>query len=306
MNSQQDSRVSIIIPHLNQPDFLGRCLAALAPQVEAEPGADVIVVDNGSRQMPEKLCAAFPFVRLASEHVPGPGPARNRGIALSGAPILAFIDADCLPHPRWLATILAELRTRPEIMVIGGDVRIGAADPQRLTMLEAYESVFAFRQKEYIERMGFSGTGNLAMRRAAFEQVGPFGGIEVAEDRDWGRRATRSGFAILYVPAMIVYHPARSTFEDLRRKWDRHVSHDFEELPAGLGAKVRWLGLACAILASGVVDIRKIIASDGLKRWRDRALAALVLLRIRAYRAWRMAYLLVSPPRDGSRSWNRS
>jgi len=73
--------------------------------------------------------------------------------------------------------------------VVGGDVRIAVANPRRLTHLEAYESIFAYRQQEYIETMGFSGTGNLAVGREDFERIGPFAGIEVAEDRDWGRRA---------------------------------------------------------------------------------------------------------------------
>ena len=68
-----------------------------------------------------------------------------------------------------------------------------------------------------------------AMRRSAYGAVGPFGGIELAEDSDWGHRATSMGYAIGYVPTMIVYHPARQSFADLCTKWDRHISHDFTE-----------------------------------------------------------------------------
>ena len=109
---------------------------------------------------------------------------------------------------------------------IGGDVRIAVTDPMRFTQLEAYESIFAYRQEEYIRKFGFSGTGNLAMHREDFELVGPFAGIKVAEDRDWGRRAKALGLQIQYVPDMIVYHPARVTFSELYKKWDRHIAHD--------------------------------------------------------------------------------
>jgi len=47
------------------------------------------------------------------------------------------------------------------------------------------------------------------VKRSVLETVGPFAGLEKAEDRDWGRRATAMGYEITYVPQMRVYHPAR-------------------------------------------------------------------------------------------------
>jgi len=304
MTAAASMRVSIVIPHLNQPEFLARCLAALAPQVEAMQDVEAIVVDNGSRVLPKEVCGRFDWVRMIQEPIPGPGPARNRGIAAAKAQLLAFIDADCVAHPDWLASLVREFEANSATQIVGGDVRIGLADPARSSALEAYESVFAYRQEEYIEKMGFSGTGNLAMRRAAYEAVGPFAGIEVAEDRDWGRRANAKGLRIKYLPSMIAYHPARKTFAELCRKWDRHVSHDYEELPAGPLGQVKWAGLALAVAASGIVDVRKIVASRRISTLRERLLAATVLARIRFYRARRMLgqFLLVDRK---SRDWNR-
>ena len=69
---------------------------------------------------------------------------------------------------------------------LGGDVRIWRSDGRKFGAIEAYESVFAYRFKMYIEKQGYSGTGNLAVRRADFARVGPFRGLEVAEDVEWG------------------------------------------------------------------------------------------------------------------------
>ena len=44
-------RISVVIPHLNQPEFLARCLASLA--AGTRPPDEVIVVDNGSHELPE-------------------------------------------------------------------------------------------------------------------------------------------------------------------------------------------------------------------------------------------------------------
>ena len=298
-------QISVIIPHLNQHDFLRRCLLSLEQQSFDRDSVEIIVVDNGSKQLPTDVCKSF-GVRLEQEPEPGPGPARNTGVALSSAKILAFIDADCLAHENWLTTIAKTLCGEDCTQVIGGDVRIACEDPGTLTMLEAYESIYAYRQKDYIERQGFSGTGNLAMQRSVYDAVGPFGGIEIAEDRDWGHRATRQGYAIEYIPQMIVFHPARKTFSELCTKWDRQLSHDFEEQVNGGLGYLRWMVKAIAMAASPVFELPRLATSDRVTTRHQRRLAALALTRIRFYRSWQMLRLSVTGKRGaGSSSWNR-
>jgi GT2 family glycosyltransferase len=296
--------ISVVVPHLNQPEALGRCLEALAAQTGAPP-FEVIVVDNGSAALPEALCAAR-GARLLSEALPGPGPARNRGAAAARAPVFAFIDADCIAGPGWLAAIAARFARDPAAQVLGGDVRIACADPARPTLIEAYESVYAYRMDRYIREQGFTGTGNLAVRRAVFDAVGPFGGIEIAEDRDWGQRAGRLGHPPVYVPQMLVFHPARRSFRELTAKWDRHLAHDFARLPPGARGRLLWLLRAAAVAASPAAEIPRIAASDRLRGARARLLAFAGLSGIRLWRAGRMVRLgLGGDPAASSRAWNR-
>jgi glycosyltransferase involved in cell wall biosynthesis len=295
--------ISIVIPHLNQAAYLDRCLAALAPQVELIGNTEVIVVDNGSKDIPMDVLGKYRWVRLERESVPGPGPARNRGIDVSHGDILAFVDADCVANRDWLMWVARSFKAHPDCEVIGGDVRIGLIDDRNPTMLEAYESVFAYRQAEYITRHQFSGTGNLAMRRAAYYKVGPFAGIEVAEDRDWGKRANRAKVNIKYVPEMIVYHPARRTFQELAAKWDRHISHDFNEKPAGILGRLLWIARLIAVALSAILDVRKIITSDRITSFHAMMLASAMLFRIRLYRAWRMLGMVLQRGQSGPQ-WN--
>jgi len=298
--------ISVIIPHLNQPQFLVRCLESLGAQEFPVGEVEIIVVDNGSQQLPRDLCASRPYVRLLSEPTPGPGPARNRGIAEARASLLAFIDADCIADRRWLRSLYQALR-EGRASIVGGDVRIAYEAPSRLTALEAYESVFAYRQKMYIEKRGFSGTGNLAMTREAYEAVGPFAGIGVAEDRDWGQRAGRAGLAIGYVPDMVVFHPARRTMRELEVKWDRHISHDFERVKRSLAGRVKWLLLAGATAVSALPDTARVTTSSRIHGVWPRLQAIAVLFRIRAYRAGRMLGCLLSQRAvKASASWNRN
>jgi hypothetical protein len=171
-----------------------------------------------------------------------------------------------------------------------------------LTSIAAYESVFAYMQKAYIEKHGFSGTGNLVVRRVDFERIGPFEGIQVAEDMDWGRRALAAGFTFRYVPNLIIYHPPRRSLRELYVKWDRHTQHYLNMAQGKSGWQVRWVARAFAILVSPAVSVFKIVTSDRIEGVSARLKAALVLIRIRAYRAWKMLSLMRS---SGEVVWNR-
>ena len=175
---------------------------------------------------------------------------------------MAFIDADCTAEEGWLNAIWRNLSAEGAARIIGGDVRIPRATPGQPPCLEAYESVYAYRQQEYIEKKGFSGTGNLAMCREIFEVVGPFGGIEIAEDRDWGQRAGELGFKTKYVPDTTVYHPARRTLKELLLKWDRHISHDFQETTVLKLGYARWLAYVAAVIFSPVFELLRVVRSN--------------------------------------------
>ena len=298
--------ISVIIPHLNQPEALGRCLASLEAQTYPRAQFEVIVVDNGSANMPQEIVAGYAGVALLREEEPGPGPARNHGVAYAKGAICAFIDSDCLADDGWLARIDEYFTDNANAKILGGDVHIARADPDRLTDIEAYESIYAYRMKEYIARQGFTGTGNLAIRRSILDEVGPFAGIGVAEDRDWGQRATGLGHATTYVEGMIVYHPARDTFEELTQKWDRHISHDYARHAKGLSGKASWLARAAAVAISPLPEIWRIARSPRVEGLMARLKAFVVLVRIRLYRAWVMTSLALG--RDASKmsgSWNR-
>ncbi|MBD9444059.1 MULTISPECIES: glycosyltransferase [unclassified Rhizobium] len=277
--------ISVIIPHLDQPELLRRCLMSLTLKNNPGLSFEIIVVDNGSREMPAEICAAFPNVKLLSQPVPGPGPARNLGVANAAGDTLAFIDADCVAADGWLDEITHQFSADRSKSILGGDVRIGCDDPKHPTLLEAYESVFAYRMKEYIEKQGFTGTGNLAVRTEIFASIGNFGGIDIAEDRDWGQRALGKGYRTHYCERMIAYHPARKSFSELGLKWQRHTAHDFARAKGQQGWRLRWILRAVAVALSPVAELRRICVSDRLNGWRARGLAFVGLVLIRSYRA---------------------
>lgn len=276
--------VSVVIPHLNQLDAADRCLRSLGEQSYPADRIEIILVDNGSSADPSALKARHPRVQILHEPRPGPGLARNRGVEAAKGELLIFIDADCRAAPGWIAAAAGDLTSAGTTGVVGGDVRIDFVDPARLTALEAYEAVFAFRQKLYIEQHGYSGTGNLAMLPEVFQAVGPFGGIGIAEDMDWGRRARAAGRPARYRPDMLIYHPARRSFAELEGKWRRHVAHQLAEHRLQGQPAVLWFAKAVAVLLSALPHSFKLLASDRLSGSANRLRGLNILYRIRWFR----------------------
>jgi glycosyltransferase involved in cell wall biosynthesis len=72
--------ISVIIPHLNQPEGLEACLRSLDAQSLDRDLFQVIVVANGSAVAPAEVVARAPGATLAlGKSARGPGPASNMG-----------------------------------------------------------------------------------------------------------------------------------------------------------------------------------------------------------------------------------
>lgn len=277
----------MIVPHLNQPDALAGLLKALDAQIFRD--FEIIVADNGSdAPLPPAIMDHQGLTALV-ETTPGPGPARSAGAGIARAPLLAFTDCDCRPDPGWLAAIAAHFADRDAAPAIAGDVRIAFETPDRPTGLEAYEAIYGYRQYLYVARDGYAATCNFAVRADIFARVGPFAGLEVAEDRDWGQRATAMGIVHAYVPAAVIRTPARESFGELTRKWDRHIGHDFAEN----SGRLTWALRAAALLASPLAEAPRIVRSDRVAGPGAKIRAFIVLTRIRLYRGRRMLTLLL-------------
>lgn len=294
--------ISVIIPHLNQADALEACLRSLDGQTLSRDMFEVIVVDNGSAMSPTDVVAGHPDVRLTSESRPGPGPARNAGAACAKGDILAFMDADCRAHRDWLTAIHKAFQQVRPATILGGEVRIRPAVEGRFTAIEAYESVFGFRNRLYVTKHGYSVTANLAVRRDDFARIGPFPGIQFAEDMQWGQMAIGAGCEFRYVPGMIVYHPARRSLRELYAKWDRQIAHYRNMAQAVPGWQLRWLATALLVLASPAVGAITVLTSGRLHGIGARLKAIAVLCAVRSHRTAKMLALL---RREGAVVWNR-
>jgi GT2 family glycosyltransferase len=198
----------------------------------------------------------------------------------TSAPRLMFIDADCLPAPDWVA-VGRQVADMADL--IGGRVEVFDETPPPRSGAEAFEAVFAFDFRHYIEVQGFSGTGNLITRRDVFEDVGPFRG-GVSEDRDWSFRATAKGYRLIYEDALRVGHPSRQDWPTLRGKWRRIMQEMFGQTGGSLGARIKWALKGLAMPLSILVHLPKVVMSSKLSGPADRWHATLTLIRLRLLR----------------------
>lgn len=300
-------RISVVVPHLNEPDDLRRCLRSLDHQTADGISFEVIVVDNGSRVSPEEVCSEFDGVRLEREPIPGPGPARSRGASVARGEIISFIDCDCIADVGWISGIAEFFDHNCNVDIIAGDIRIARSTARPATAIEAYESVFGYLVQVYVERDCYAATGNMSVRRDVFRRVGPFAGISIAEDREWGQRATAQGFRLAYVPHIRVFTAPCKDFNELTSRWDRAIAHDFQEMQRSVAGHLKWILLSVAVAGSPIRELARILRSDRLSSFKEHWLAFKCLLRIRLYRARRMLKLLMMDNSTGVvGTWNRT
>ena len=270
--------MAVIIPHYNDVARLQRCLTELMKNETA--GCEILVVDNGSAQSLSAVKETFPRVRFLTEPEKGAAAARNTGVRQTTAPILVFIDADCVPAPDWLSAVR---RVSSTADLIGGRVDVFDETPPPRSGAEAFEAVFAFNFRNYIEVQGFTGAGNLVTRRDVFEAVGGFVN-GVSEDRDWSMRAVAKGFRLAYDDTMVVSHPSRSDWVALRHKWHRLT----RELCASNGFsgrdRLRWGLRGLAMPVSALAHLPRTLFSPKLANPSERLAASVTLVRLRLAR----------------------
>jgi glycosyltransferase involved in cell wall biosynthesis len=226
--------ISVVVCTRDRPQDLERCLRALLAL--DYPDFEVLVVDNASQTDETAAVAARLGVRSVREDRPGLDWARNRGIAETRHPIIAFVDDDARPDSLWLAAI-ASAFVDPEVDAMTGLVAPLELETHAQLLFEfTYGGMgkgFAPRtfhrdRNTDAELIGIQVVGvgtNMAFRREVFERVGFFDtALDVGTpargggDLDMFHRVVASGRTLLYQPAALVWHRHRRELDELERQ----------------------------------------------------------------------------------------
>ncbi|MCC6872057.1 MAG: glycosyltransferase family 2 protein [Candidatus Fermentibacter sp.] len=216
--------VSVIIPNYDGDAMLARCLDSLLSQAPA-PG-EIIVVDNGSKDgSRETLRRSYPSVKLIElESNFGFAKACNVGAASAAAPLLAFVNNDCIALPGWLDALIGAMEDP------GG--RVGAVSS---SMRNARNAALIDSAGGEIDHLGFMrdrGAGRSAAPYSSREEIPfPCGGAclvrrsaladggsvfwetleSYVEDVDLGFRLFAAGWRTLFEPSAVVLHEHSAT-----------------------------------------------------------------------------------------------
>lgn len=158
---------SIIIAVHNDWVALDPCLRSLAQQTHG-PRFEIIVVDDGSSEAAPEVIREWtrrlPLTIVRQPHA-GIPTARNRGIEISRAPVLLFVDADSRTQAGCLAALAATIEDSPQHQCfqlrLVGDCSgpVGRAEELRLR-------IFQQHMLQPDGRIRYLNTAGFAIRRA--------------------------------------------------------------------------------------------------------------------------------------------
>ena len=212
--------VSIIIPVRNGARWIRRCLESVLALKFARQAMEILCVDNGSNDESVEILRSFqPAIRVLHEPRPGPAAARNAGIRLASAPLVAFTDCDCAVDPLWLSDLVAPLRSE-RYAAVGGRIlaRPEAAGVELFgELVHDHARAIEFYRPPYLIGM------NMAARKDLLVQLGMFHQRWIRmEDVDLAFRILRAGEQIGYCPDAVVHHHNRDSVPKLIREGFLH------------------------------------------------------------------------------------
>ena len=181
---------SIVVPALNEEEFIEDCLRALRAQTVP---AEIIVVDNGStdgtvgisRTLAD-MVIVVPGVRIAA--------LRQAGAEAANNDIIVTTDADTVAPPEWLEKLLRHF-SDPRVVAAGGPVR--ALNPGPIQDL--YTSGLSVAA-----RTGMLIGSNMAYRRDALLQSGGYTRVKKGEDWELTAKLRRLGRVVFDPEAYVL------------------------------------------------------------------------------------------------------
>jgi glycosyltransferase involved in cell wall biosynthesis len=184
--------ISVIIPVFNAGGTLRDAIDSVRAQAVA---ARIIVVDDGSDEATRDAIASIDGIVAVRQENQGPAAARNRGLDLADAPLIAFLDADDLWTAGKLQLQMELLESRPEAGIALGHTTFSALDPARNEWVPTAQPRLMFH------------LGAALIRREIFDRHGRFDpALRASEDVDWFLRVRDAGVGMIVTADVVQVH----------------------------------------------------------------------------------------------------
>ena len=258
--------ISIIVPARNAASRITACVTALRQQQNAPLPYEIIVVADGCTDATAELAEAA-GATVIRQPPKGPSAARNAGLQAAQGDIVCFTDADCAPHPNWLAAMVAPLLADPAVVGVKGVYTTQQKElTARFVQLE-YEDKYDRLLK--FETISFMDSYSAACRRQVLLDVGGFDEhfkTASVEDRELSYRLAAQGHKMVFQPQAVVAHSHTDTLAGYARKkffngyWNARVLRQFPErliedtyTPHVQKLQILLMGLLLAVMAAALV-----------------------------------------------------
>jgi glycosyltransferase involved in cell wall biosynthesis len=199
--------VSVVIPTSNRAEYLDVTLASLSSQ--DFPGVhEVLVVDDGSTDQTTAVARRWGVRCLRYEQPIGLNAGRNAGVRASGGHLIAFLDDDVYVPPSWLRAIADGAERHREGDAFGGPIRARFEGPTPSSCGREGSPITTLDLGSQDREAEMVWGANMAIRRRAFERVGPFDETIAnhGDEEDWLLALRATGGRIVYLAAAGVEH----------------------------------------------------------------------------------------------------
>ena len=194
--------VSVIIPTFNRANVISETIDSVLAQTYRD--IEIIIVDDGSTDdTAKKLSVYGNRIRIVHQENAGTSAARNRGIEVSTAKIIAFQDSDDLWRPNKLErqlSLLARLDSSVPCCLCNALMQNLYGDGRELLSFDiagissAYPEGLWLNVTEVLASRPVLFNQTVAVRREALEKVGGFDAeLRNAEDYDLSLRLSLEG-----------------------------------------------------------------------------------------------------------------
>ena len=226
--------VSVVVPTIDRPDALRRCLRDLVEQ--SYPDFEILVVDNapgqsGADAVVSSIDAGSRTLRYLVESRRGASHARNHGLREARGEIVAFVDGDVRVDRSWLAAIATAMRMPVDgdsvVSCVTGAILPADLETQAQLWMEEWggyskgfeRRIFDLRKHRAVSPLYpfaaavFGSGAEMSFRTSELRRLGGFdvalgGGTPSRSGEDLASflDVVSSGGTIVYEPGAIVWH----------------------------------------------------------------------------------------------------
>ena len=263
MSGLDAPRVSAVVTTYNYARFLPDALDSVLAQ--SHDNLEIVVVDDGSTDDTAAVAARYADrgVRYVRRERGGAGRARNTGLELTSAPLVAFLDADDAWLPDRVEAGVAHLRRHPELALAAAHAFACDVELRPTAVVPAATRAAGHMLDELLVDNVVLNPSSVLLRRSALEAAGGFSEIPFGEDWDtWIEISKRFPIGFIDRPlALVRRHEGSVSPARYRDRLDAH--HEIVERhlagyrPAWKKPIIRRRAASVAYFHAGVGTVKK-------------------------------------------------